>query len=157
MSNLFTLGEALAVAQRIELAGEAFYGEALERAVRPEAQELFRFLRDQERIHYAVFGEMLRATPEGGKLLDAETSHFMDAAVRDHTLTTAERARELAVEGDTAALVEVALGFEHESIRFFTTVKDVARGIDRNRIEHIIEEERRHVERLEAYRESLGD
>jgi rubrerythrin len=157
MSNLFTLGEALAVAQRIELAGEAFYGEALERAVEPETEELFRFLRDQERVHYAVFGEMLRATPEGEKPLDEQTSRFMDAAVRDHTLTTAEAAKGLAAKGDTAALVEVALGFERETIRFFTTVKDVARGIDRNRLERILDEEHRHVERLEAYRKSLGD
>jgi len=156
MSNLFTLGEALAVAQRIELAGEAFYDEALERAVEPETQELFRFLRDQERVHYAVFGEMLRAVPAGEKPLDEQTSRFMDAAVRDHTLSTAEKARSLAATGDTAALVEVALGFERETIRFFTTVKDVARGIDRNRLERILDEEHRHVERLEAYRKSLG-
>jgi len=155
MSNLFTLGEALAVAQRIELAGEAFYGEALERAVKPEAQELFRFLRDQERVHYAVFSEMLRATPEGGNPLDEQTSRFMDAAVRDHTLSTAEAAKGLAAKGDTAALVEVALGFERETIRFFGKVKEVARGIDRNRLERILEEEQRHLERLEAYRKGL--
>ncbi|OGD78903.1 MAG: hypothetical protein A2Y64_04875 [Candidatus Coatesbacteria bacterium RBG_13_66_14] len=157
MSNLFTLGEALAIAQRIELAGEAFYGEALERADKPEAQELFHFLRDQERVHYTVFGEMLRTTPGGEQPLDEQTSRFMDAAVRDHTLTTAEAAKGLAATGDTAALVEVALGFERETIRFFSTVKDVARGIDRNRLERILEEERRHVERLEAYRKTLGN
>ncbi|MCX7021908.1 MAG: hypothetical protein NTW26_06505 [bacterium] len=99
---------------------------------------------------------MLRAAPEGGDPLDEQTSHFMDALVRDHTLSTAEAAKGLAAKGDTAALVEVALGFERETIRFFATVKDVARGIDRNRLERILDEERGHVERLEAYRKSLG-
>jgi rubrerythrin len=156
MSNLFTYAEALEMALRIELAGEAFYGEALERAEAPEAQELFRFLRDQERVHYAVFSEMLRTEPEGGKPLDEQTSRFMDAAVRDHTLTTAEKSREMAAGASLDELVKLALGFERETIRFFETVKDVARGIERNRLEKIIEEEHGHVRRLETYRGGLG-
>ncbi len=156
MSHLFTYAEALEMALRIERAGEAFYNKALERAEAPEAQELFRFLREQERVHFAVFNDMLKRAGGGEVRVDEETSRFMEAAVRDHTLTTAEKARELAVGASLDELIDLALGFERETIRFFEKVKDVARGIERHRLERIIEEERGHVKRLEMYREGLS-
>jgi rubrerythrin len=143
--------EIVAIAMRLEQRGEAFYSEAAQTAASAGVRELFVYLAEQERHHRRAFEQMARDGVEVGLTPEqqAEFQAYADALLKQSFFADPEGGLPQAAqaEGERAAL-EAALAFEKETLLFFHELREAVLGAGRRVVEGVIEEERRHIQRL---------
>lgn len=149
--TLLTGDEIIEIAMRLEERGEAFYKAAAEKAAEAEVKTLFEELAVQEQYHRRAFQQMgrgvveLALSPEQWDQFQAYTGALLNQSLFDRP----DGALSQAVEAtDEPNALQAALGFEKETLLFFHELRDVVRGPARQTMDRIIEEERRHIQRL---------
>jgi rubrerythrin len=150
MSVLLSGADVIDLAVQTEVRGEAFYRDAAGEADRPEAQDLFWHLADEEIKHKAIFENL------GSKIVFTEVEgpdwqEAMDyiAATVDNQFFTKDAPIILAPKGATTdEMLHQAIAFEKQTLLFFHTLRDLVHAQNRPLIDSIIAEERRHVVRL---------
>jgi len=163
MSIRFALDEVFALAQRIESNGARFYRRAAARCAEPELRARLLELADWEGGHERLF-ERLRAQivtdgqqkstvwdPEG------ELALYLDAMAEMHVFRDdLDLDALLEGAGDARGILRLALGFERDSIAFFTGMKALVLDAEaRAGVERLIEEELGHVAHLARLRATL--
>jgi rubrerythrin len=148
---LLTGDEIIEIAMRLEERGEMFYSAAAEKAPTADVKALFKDLAVQERYHRRAFQQMgrgvveLALSPEQWDQFQAYTG----ALLRQSFFDKAEGALSQAVEAiDEQDALQAALGFEKETLLFFHELRNVVRGPAQQAVDRIVEEERRHIQRL---------
>lgn len=148
---LLTGDEIVEIAVRLEESGEAFYNAAAERATSTGVRSLFEELAVQEQYHRRAFQQMgrdvveLALSPEQWDQFQAYTG----ALLQQHFFANPENALNLANEAkDEREALQAALNFEKETLLFFHELQDVLRGPGQQTVGRIIEEEKRHIQRL---------
>lgn len=148
---LLTGDEIIEIAMRLEESGEAFYHDAAEKAASTEIKTLFEELAVQEQYHCRAFQQMgrgvveLALSPEQWDQFQAYTG----ALLRQSFFEKPEGALSQAIEAtDEQGALQAAVDFEKETLLFFHELRGVVRGPARQTMDHIIEEERRHIQRL---------
>ena len=128
-----------------------FYSAAAEKAPTADVKALFKDLAVQERYHRRAFQQMgrgvveLALSPEQWDQFQAYTG----ALLRQSFFDKAEGALSQAVEAiDEQDALQAALGFEKETLLFFHELRNVVRGPAQQAVDRIVEEERRHIQRL---------
>lgn len=155
-ASMFRVAEILDMAIAIERQGMAFYDACLQMSESSEINKIFKYLRDQEDKHRAIFSGMKEKTtdlrlPED---FSGEYEGYLNQFVRDKVFSSPQAAAEKARDLKTVrAVVDWALGFEQDSIDFYSIVKHAVRTSDAEAIDGIIAEEKRHIERLRTMRE----
>lgn len=149
---VFEAAQALEMAMRIELNGEAFYRAASEKSNDAELKELFEDLAFQERGHYRAFQRMAREVEPAPELPGQEAEDYqaflevaLDQAVfggQDKALRIAERAE------DRDAALRAAMGLEKDTMLFYYDLREMVGESDRETISDIIREEKQHLRRL---------
>jgi rubrerythrin len=92
--------------------------------------------------------------PEG---YPGENESHMAAFVRNRVFSTPDGAAAAARSlEDALEAVDLAVGFDEESIAFYGFAMDRVRESDRAAVERIIREEQRHIERLNDLRQKLA-
>jgi rubrerythrin len=149
--TLLTGDEIIEIAVGLEERGEAFYNAAAEQATRAEVKALFEELAVQERYHRRAFQQMgrgvveLALSPEQWDQFQAYTGALLQQSLFDRP----EGALSQAVEAtDEQNALKAALGFEKETLLFFHELREAVKGPARQTMDRIIEEERRHIQRL---------
>ncbi len=149
---VFTAGELYDIAVGIEKNGAAYYGSLSEVAADEELKDIYRGLADMERHHIAVF-QSLRAGAGSGPVVppvdEAEYEAYLKALIDSSVFTDDSVAKQLArnAAGPGEAL-QLALGAEKDSILFYSEMRDLVPQREREAVERIITEERKHVREL---------
>lgn len=144
--------DALELAMEIETNGGAFYKAVAEKARTGEVQALFEDLADQETKHYAVF-KKLSQTMAGSPLMTAaewdDYQSYLQATVQSALFEGPDRALAAAEQAaDEKDAIQMAIGFEKETLLFFYNLGDLVSDHDQKTIRRIIAEEKSHVQRL---------
>jgi rubrerythrin len=148
---LLTGDEMIEIATRLEESGEAFYNAAAEKATMPGVKALFRDLAIQEQHHRRAFQQMGRDVVELALSPEQwdEFQAYTDALLQQSFFAKPEGALSQAAQAmDEQEALQGALGFEKETLLFFHELRDAVRGAGQQVIERIIQEEKRHIQRL---------
>lgn len=150
---LLTGDEIIEIATRLEERGETFYTAAAEKASTADVKALFEDLAIQEQYHRRAFQQMgrgvveLALSPEQWDQFQAYTA----ALLRQSFFDKPEGALSQAVEAmDEQDALQAALGFEKETLLFFYELRNVVKGPAQQTVDRIVEEERRHIQRLSS-------
>lgn len=144
--------ELIDAAKQIEAAGEAFYEAALPVLKGAAVREVFQWLRAEEGRHAEAFEALLDALAQGDAAWrgDEQYQGHLRALIEGHVFPSPARAREAAAGLTTdAQAIELALGFERDTIRTLEAFRSRVRRTDRAMVDTLIEEERGHIEALE--------
>jgi rubrerythrin len=156
---LLTGDEIIEIAMRLEENGEAFYTGVAAKATTLGVKALFQDLAIQEQHHRRAFQRMgggaveLILSPEQWDEFQA----YSDALLQNSLFARPQGALIRAAEAqDERQAVESALGFEKEALLFFHSLRDAVRGPGQQTVDRIIQEEKRHIQRLAGILAGLG-
>ncbi len=155
---VFRAGEILDMAIQIEHQGLQFY-EACESAVlQPHVKDVFRHLREQERLHVDIFSRMKAGLSDYSlpESYPGEMRNYLDGFVKDRVFQDFSETfpEGLAIE-DPFKAIEFGIGFEKRSILFYSAVKDMIRPSEASVVDDVIAQEHAHIRWLLALRHKL--
>ena len=149
---LFQAADIVELAMQVEQSGEAFYRAVAAKVTTAEARELFEYLAGQEVIHYKIFQRLSQTVQEAPFMTDEEWDLYMDylnGTVQSAFFEGTDKALALAdTVTDANQAIQMAIGFEKETLLFFYDLRDRIPAKDRPLIDKIVDEEKRHVRRL---------
>ena len=162
MTYDFNANEVFKVAIRIEENGAQFYRKAAEFQSDEENRKALEKLAAMEDTHKATFERMkqdLSAAEKTSTVFDPnnEASQYLAAMADTHggegSPAAADRLTGKESIGD---IVDIALDLEKESILFYLGLKElVPPQYGQDRLDKIIEEERRHIVQLNGFRKRV--
>jgi len=162
MAYDFNANEIFQVAIRIEENGAQFYRKAAEFQSDEENRKTLEKLAAMEDTHKATFERMkqdLSAAEKTSTVFDPnnEASQYLAAMADTHggegSPAAADRLTGKESIGD---IVDIALDLEKESILFYLGLKElVPPQYGQDRLDKIIEEERRHIVQLNGFRKRV--
>lgn len=149
--NIFSTGDILQFAIRIEEDGEMFYHKAALNAVDKEVRDLFNHLADEEVRHKRIFEEMLSGV-ETNPLAESFRGEYA-AYLRDYVDGKAVFTKDTSTQAmsdslDAPSAIHFAMGREADSILYYHEAKQFIDEKHYGAIDRIIEEERRHFHEL---------
>jgi len=158
MYDLFKGSEIVQFAVEIEKNGEAYYTTLVESLEDEKVKRLFRFLAAEEKKHISDFESILepleKYQPHEVHLEEYES--YMKSLADSKVFTKDNTGKELARKvKDESEAINMALGFEKESILFFTKMKKFVPESEHKILDSVIEQEREHVKKLSDIKSSL--
>lgn len=155
---LFRASEVLDMAMQVERSGVAFYEICIQAALGPHTAQVFEYLLAQEHRHLETFTRMKEGLDDY-RLPEAypgELERYLESFIKDQALFKPELASQQAREiDDPFQAVDWAMGFEKNSILFYTSIKQVVRSSERQIVDRVIAEEHSHIRRLLALQQKL--
>lgn len=153
MSRGFNDLEGLCIAMEMERRGEDFYRRAAQVSRTQEMVDLLESLAADEQRHCRSFAELYEAAgaDKGNEPYDAEASAYLSALAAEIAFPDGLMALRRKGFEDAAAVLEVAIQSEQDSILFYSELS--ARCHDRQTratFEEIASQERGHLEQLKA-------
>jgi rubrerythrin len=149
---MFTSREIIELAVRIERNGEAVYRKAMEDVSDLSLKSLLQRLANDEAEHAAWFSEMLSALPENpadDPALQDMANRILEGILGDQSFSLKEA--DFSSMKDQDRLIGTAIEFEKDTILFYEMIGAMIQDPDTQaRLKEIIEEENRHVRRLET-------
>lgn len=150
---LLTGDEVIEIATRLEERGEEFYTAAAGEATTGSIRTLFQDLAEQEVCHKRAFQRMgrdvveLALSEEQWDQFQAYTSALLQQSFFAQPKGALSQAAKAMSEQEA---IRAALDFEKETLLFFHGLGDAVRGPGKQVVSQIIDEERRHIQRLSA-------
>lgn len=158
MPYLLDVKEILGFAVYIEERGYEFYVEAMKKFADPRATELFQYLADEEFKHEKVFRKL--QAEEGNVRMadpDPEYQDYMREFVKAHQLGDREAIRaKLARLSTLDEILDLAMGFEKDSIVFFSELKAAYAKGRTGALEQVIGEEMGHLRKIFRMKRQLA-
>lgn len=150
MSYLLAVKEILEFAVYIEQRGYEFYVEAMKKFSEARATELFQYLADEEFKHEKVFKKLIEQDGDVQKgEPDAEYQTYMKEFVKAHQLGDKEAVNtKLARLSTLEEILDLAMGFEKDSIIFFSELKGIYTKGNYAAVDKIIHEEMGHLRKI---------
>ncbi|MFC1532021.1 ferritin family protein [Thermodesulfobacteriota bacterium] len=149
---MFTLGEIIDLAIRIEKNGENTYRKAQDEVSSSELASMLQGLADDEAEHekwFANLREDIDAEIEDPKLEEMGKS-ILQSVLGDQAFSMNDA--DFSRIDNINSLLELSLEFEEDTIIFYGMLKEfIEDGNVLSGIDKIIEEENRHVKRLEEF------
>lgn len=149
---MFTLGEIIDLAIQIEKNGEKSYRKAQNEASDISLSSMLKWLADDEAEHEKYFINMKKTIDEKieDPRLEEMGKEILSSVLGEQAFSMDDA--DFNKIGNLKMLLELSLEFEKDTILFYEMIKDF---IDDNEvidgIEKIIEEENKHVEKLEEF------
>ncbi len=151
MEDIFAGKEIVEIGIQIEKNGRDFYNTLLRKSKDLKAQELFKFLATEEEKHIKTFQKILEKTNkfETQGLDSDDYFAYMNALASEHVFTKANTGELVAksIKSDQEA-IEMAIGFEKDSIIYYEGVKKVVSDYDIKTVDALIIQEQDHLRRL---------
>ncbi len=157
MSYLLDVKEILEFAVYIEERGYEFYVGAMKKFSEPRATELFQYLADEEFKHEKVFKKLMEQEGDVKKgEHDAEYQSYVREFCKAHSLGDKEAiSRKLARLSSLEEILDLAMGFEKDSIVFFSELREAyARG-QAGPVDKVIHEEMGHLRKIFQMKQGL--
>lgn len=151
MDKRFSACEVVELGVQIEKNGRAFYSEMAKKAGNQKAAAMFEFLSDEEEKHIAAFREISAAAcdyePEGA--YPDEYFVYMNQMASQNVFTRKDSGAQIARDvRDYIDGIDVALKFEKDSILFYEEMRKMVPENNRDLVDKLISEEKKHVAML---------
>ncbi len=146
----FKASEIFQFAVKIEENGEKFYRQTREKLDDPQLGDLFKYLADEEVKHKRIFSTMLESI-EDYEPKESYPGEYFDylKAYADNLIFSLEKLEEdIAGIEDRKAALEYGIEKELDTILYYQEMKRLVPESQRNKIDKILDEERKHVVRL---------
>jgi len=150
MAVMFDASEIFQLAIRIEENGEKFYRQMSEKFDEPELKELFTFLAQEEVGHQKVYQEILSTfeSYEPHESYPGEYFAYLRSYADNIIFSQKEFEKRMNEIDNAYAAIEFAIGAELNSILYYQEVKKMVSEKNHEKIEKIINEERKHFVQL---------
>jgi len=147
---VFTGDEIFRIAIELEQLGEQFYEALGDVAPQDSIKALCRDLAEQEQLHAKTFEQLRVQTTQrtASRPLSWDELSFAHTLVEERVMPDPDVAREVAASKGVAEVLDMAIGFEKDSILFFQEIYASVDEADRAAIVKIIDEEKAHAQRL---------
>ena len=160
MSNEFSIQEVIEIVIEIEKNGAAFYGALAKSEDIDRLRELYIYLSREERQHIIRFQEIL-ASVGGYQVSEAyyatQYMGYMKALADERVFKSDVSATEAADGAKSPReAVDIAIGFEKESILFLKELSELIAESDTEVIQKLLDEEREHLKRLSAMKSQIS-
>ncbi len=159
MSVFFKVSEVVEMAVLIETNGEAFYRFLKESARDAQTKEVFAHLAGEEKKHRATFEQMGESLEKYQPVesYPGEYAAYMKALADDNVFTQKDVGRHMAQKAASVPeAVNMALGFEKDSIVFFEGIRRCVSKSEHKAIDRMVEEEKSHIAKLEGLKKTLA-
>ncbi len=158
MSVLLSEQEIFNLAMEIEKSGKAFYETVLSTAPDDMTKDLFSFLAQEEQRHYEYFNSLRKQT--GNLIVQPEDwdeiSEYIKATTDSRFFIGEDKAIQTAKQaGDVLEAIEIAIGFEKDTLLFFYELLNVTPEGSREAAKKIVDEEKRHIMLLSEKRKEV--
>ncbi|MFH0739330.1 MAG: ferritin family protein [Candidatus Omnitrophota bacterium] len=158
MGNIFAGSEVVELGIQIERNGKDFYEVLAAQSKNPKGKDSFALLAKEEEKHIAVFQGILKKTQgyEPPQSYPGEYLAYMNALASEHIFTQKDKGRGVAqgIKTDREA-VDMALGFEKDSIIFYEGMKKMVPAYEQKIIDELIIQEQAHLSKLSALKNNL--
>ena len=158
MEKRFSGCEIVEIGIQIEKNGYDFYAEIAKNTDDEKLKELYGFLACEEKSHIDAFKDIFKGlcdySPEGA--YPDEYFSYMNALASDHVFTKEGKGVELAkgVENVKDGLA-IAVSFEKDTVIFFEEMKKLVPENEKQVIDRLIDEEKKHLKKLIQIRSEL--
>lgn len=152
--------ELTEIAMNIEKNGLAFYTALAAIAQEEKVKEIFAFMAGEEKEHHAIFKNLKDKLLAYGVLEPFEDEYrdyvqeLVDSNVFCKDIDVAELADGLV---DPVVAINLALGFEKDSVIFFLQFRKVVPEEEKFVVEELIAEENHHINRLLVMRKAITE
>ena len=151
MGNIFSASEVVEMGIQIEKNGLDFYNVAKGMAKENKVKELFKYLASQEEEHIKTFEGILSEVKkyEPFEAYPGEYFAYIKTLSEEYVFTKLKAGLKAAkdIKNDKEA-VNLAIGFEKDSILFYYAMKNVVLEGEHNTIGRLIEQEQEHLKKL---------
>ena len=149
---MFSANEILDMAIKLEKNGEAVYRNAIAKVAKPEFIGLLEWMADEE-VKHAIFFSNLKLELETNRrhpFIDEMSRELFDDLLGDKNFSLREVDFSLVETADE--LIEIFVEFEKDSVIFYKVLEPfVEDPVAREQLKKIIEEENRHIEKLQEF------
>ena len=152
-------GDIFEVALQIEKHGERFYRHAITLTDDPKVKEVFGFAADEEAKHKKLFEGMaakVEADYKPPESYPGEYCNYVRAYANNLVFPEEKLEAQLNSIRTAEEAVEFAIQKEIESILYYLEMKNFVPASQKQEVERIIEEERKHYLRLADLKRSVG-
>lgn len=158
MWKIFQASEIVEFAIKIEQNGYAFYAGVESLISDSSVKELIIHLKNEELAHEKTFRELLSdLTPANVReTYPGEYEEYLKALVDNHVFAadnSGEKA--LAMVKNEIDALNIAMGFEKDTILFFQELRDLVSEKDQSTIDRLIDEEKSHLRKLAIVKAEL--
>jgi rubrerythrin len=157
--DVFKAGDVFEVALQIEDHGERFYRHATGLTDDPKIKEIFNFAADEEAKHRKLFEAMAAKVEKDYKppeTYPGEYCNYVSAYADNLVFPQGKAESEFSGIKNVQDAVEFAIQKEIESILYYLEMKNFVPGPQREEVDRIIEEERKHYLRLSDLKRTIG-
>lgn len=152
---MFSANEILDMAIKLEKNGEAVYRNAIEKVVRPELIDLLEWMAGEEVKHADFFAglKLDLESKNANPFIDEMSRELFDDLLGDKNFSLKEV--DFSLIENAEELIAVFVEFEKDSVIFYKVLEPfVEDPAAREQLKKIIEEENRHIKRLQEF---VGD
>ncbi|MGB4504802.1 MAG: ferritin family protein [Syntrophaceticus sp.] len=149
----FSGEEIVEIALQMEESGKEFYEKALEYAKSNKLKEILTYLAKEEEEHAKTFsklGEKIKKTFQPNEQYVGEYGEYVKSLINSHIFKLNEVEDMIKRIKDDQDIVRFATNFEKDSIAIFQEFKNAANEEAAELLEKLINEEKKHVERISA-------
>ncbi len=160
MNNIFKGAEIVKIAIQIERNGFEFYKEIANRTSFFTVKELFEYLANQEVKHEKIFETLLSRVGDYVPVESYPGEYDMYLkALAGENIFTKDGSAKITLEkiSSESQAVDAGIGFEKDSIIFFSEMKNFSPKEDHAAIERIVNEEKVHLRKLSRLRGELNN
>jgi len=153
MMDTFSLSEVLQMAEEIERSGVRFYKQGAQASTDPETKKVMLDLAEKEKEHEKTFAELRRQYCSNEDLnlvdLDGQVAMHIRLMAETHVFNLDHETSQLVASVQSPrSLLKLALGFEKDTIVFFSALKDAVTDKNREKVDILIQEEIEHIRQL---------
>lgn len=150
MTYMLDVKEIMEFAVFIEEQGYEFYVDAMKKFSEPRVTELFQYLADEEFKHEEFFKKLLEQSGGiKGESHDPEYQAYMREFCKAHSLANREATvARLAKASGLEEVLDMAMGFEKDSIIFFSELNGIYTKGNSAPVDKIIHEEMGHLRKI---------
>lgn len=153
---MFTIDDIKNIAVQIEQNGEKTYREVAKETTNPEIAEMFTWMADEEKRHaqwFKSFTATTPLTPEQQELAAMGKSLLQDM-IKDQTFSLDKEA--LVESKNLHEMLTQSVTFEQDTVLFYEFIGGlISEDQVLEQLQSIIDEEKKHAQRLEELAESL--
>ncbi|MFH1784028.1 MAG: ferritin family protein [bacterium] len=158
MKERFSGSEVVEIGIEIEINGMDFYQKLATSTDNASVKDVFLFLAGEEDNHIVAFQKLLDSIQEyePPEAYPGDYFVYMNALAGSHVFTQKNKGIEIAgkIKNDMEA-IEIAIGFEKDSILFFEGMKESVPEQDKSVIDELVKQEKGHLSRLHELRRLL--
>ena len=157
--DVFKAGDVFEVALQIENQGEKFYRYAATLTDDPKAKEVFIYAADEEAKHRKLFEAMAAKVDDDYQPPESypgEYCNYVRAYAENLVFPEDKQDAQFSGIKTVEDAVEFAVQKEIESILYYLEMKNFVPGSQREDVDRIIDEERKHYLRLSDLRRTIG-